>query len=233
MVVTFHILSASGALTGDVADRLRAVLEVVATDCSSRLILTDVDVVVMQAPGYVIPRIGVNGFAYDAHQVTLQLDVEHAYLKGNFERTVGSVLSHELHHCARALARGSSHSDTYGASLVAEGLACCFEEEVGLPTPFYAVECRGDALRGFAARAREQVGTSRWDLPGNYNDWMFGRGSDDPEFPYQCGYSLGYALVRDWLDREGALASEVAGVDEVEVLREWANGTRDPFGTAS
>lgn len=135
MAITFHILRASGVLTGALGDRVEAVLAKTAEACSRRLILADVDVVVMQAPEHVIPRVGVNGFAYDAHQVTLQLDVEHAHVKSNFEPALRSVLAHELHHCARALARGSSHSHTYGASLVAEGLACCFEEEMGLPTP--------------------------------------------------------------------------------------------------
>jgi hypothetical protein len=35
---------------------------------------------------------------------------------------------------------------TYGEYLVLDGLACCFEEEIGGPTPFYATECKGAEL---------------------------------------------------------------------------------------
>lgn len=140
-----------------------------------------------------------------------------------------SLLAHELHHNARSKARGSSHAETYGGSLVAEGLACCFEEEIDEPTPFYAVECKGKALSRFSEKAREQLATKHGKLPGNWHDWMFGKGPDDPEFPYQCGYSTGYALVSAWLKATGRTASEAAGVDEQEVLEAWTSGGIKPF----
>ncbi|WP_164661740.1 DUF2268 domain-containing putative Zn-dependent protease [Tropicibacter sp. Alg240-R139] len=229
MSVRFHILQASGVLAGQMRDDLMSVLEQTSQDCSLKLDLADIDVVVMNVPWEVIPRLGIGGLAYSAHQVTVTLDVKHAHLRANFAGAVRAALAHELHHCARAKARGTSHSETYGGSLVAEGLACCYEEEMGQPTPFYAVECQGEALQRFAVKAREHVGAGRWDLPGQPTDWMFGRAGGDAEFPYQCGYSTGYALVRHWLTKRGMTASQAVGVDEAEVLRGWHAGRCDPF----
>ncbi len=149
MAVNFHILQSSGILSGAMHDQLQSVLIETSNQCDEKLTLSNVDVVVMNVPRNTIPRIGINGFSYDAHQIVLSIDSNHEFLKANFEKTIAAILSHELHHSARSLARGNSHSQTYGGSLVAEGLACCFEEEMCNTTPFYAVECNGDTLREF------------------------------------------------------------------------------------
>jgi hypothetical protein len=229
MAIRFHILTANGVLTGPVRERLHAALAEATVLCSERLCLDDVDVVVMNAPHNVIPRIGVNGYAFDANQIQLSLDIGHRHLKSHFASAIRSLLAHELHHAARAFARGDSHGDTYGGSLVAEGLACCFEEEIGEPTPFYAVECKGEALKRFSERAKRHLGAKRGELPGSWGDWMFGRASDDPRFPYQSGYSTGYAIVRSWLDATGHSASSAACVSEIEILDAWLTGFINPF----
>ncbi|MEL6208172.1 MAG: DUF2268 domain-containing putative Zn-dependent protease [Pseudomonadota bacterium] len=229
MAINFHVLRSSGAFNAEHIAVLNAVFQETAHKCSNRLVLADVDFVVMNVPWNVIPRIGINGYSYDAHQAVLFLDMDHPHLKRHLRDSVISILAHELHHCARARARGNSHSTTYGGSLVAEGLACCFEEEIGQPTPFYAVECHGEALRAFSRRAKNQARTDRSDMPGYWQKWMFGGGPGDTEFPYQCGYSLGYALVKHWLVAEGMRASDAAGVDENVILDLWQNDEIDPF----
>jgi hypothetical protein len=229
MSIRFHVLAASGALSGAVRERLDATLAEASGACSKLLTLAEIDVVVMNVPHSVIPRIGVNGWSYDAHQLQLVLDIEHAHLKRNFSGAIKAILAHELHHCARSLALGLTRGYTYGESLVAEGLACCFEEEIGEPTPFYALECRGEILHRFSERAKAQLDKGRGELPGDWNDWMFGRTPDDPEFPYQCGYSTGYAIVRCWLDATGGRASSAAGVDASEIVAPWLCGRLQPF----
>lgn len=166
MALNFHILQSSGQLIGTLHDRIKEVLKKTADQCSEKIILGNIDVVVMNVPWNVIPRIGVNGFSYDAHQILLTLDSEHENLKNNLEQQLAAVFSHELHHSARSLALGSSHSHEYGGALVAEGLACCFEEEVTGETPFYATECNGDALHKFSKKAKSYVGINRRKLLG-------------------------------------------------------------------
>jgi len=228
VAVNFHILQSSGILTGAMYDQLHSVLLEISKQCGDKIKLSNVDVVVMNVPWNIIPRIGINGFSYDAHQIILSIDSNHDYLKANFEKTITAVLSHELHHSARSLARGSSHSHTYGGSLVAEGLACCFEEEICDATPFYAIECNGAALAKFSIKAKEHIFTKRENLPGNWQQWMFGNFGDDPEFPYQCGYSIGYALVRSWLNKEDMSASSATTIDENEILDAWLNESVSP-----
>ena len=229
MAITFHFLSASGALHAEFKTRVYAALEVCVQTCSAKLVLGDLDVVVMAAPKFVISRLGVNGYAYDAHQILLQLDPDHDSLAQNLEHRVSALLAHELHHCARFLAC-SGLTGTFGEALVSEGLACCFEEEIVGVTPFYAIECMGTVLRQFAAKAKAHVDVPYSQLPGGWANWMFGSWTGDAAFPYQCGYSTGYGLIRCWLDATGNQASSSAGIDPNAVITAWQRGEIAPFG---
>ena len=128
MAVTFHFLSASGALYGEFKTRVHAALEDCVQTCSAKLVLGDLDVVVMAAPKFVIPQLGVNGYSYDAHQILLQLDPDHDSLAQNLEPWVSALLAHELHHCARSLACGGL-TGTFGDALVSEGLAAVLKRK--------------------------------------------------------------------------------------------------------
>jgi len=194
MAVTFHFLSASGALYGEFKTRVHAALEDCVQTCSAKLVLGDLDVVVMAAPKFVIPQLGVSGYAYDAHQILLRLDPDHDSLAQNLEHRVSALLAHELHHCARSLACGGL-TGTFGEALVSEGLACCFEEEIVGVTPFYAIECMGTVLRQFAAKAKAHVDVPYSQLPGGVGQldvWQLDRG---------CRVSLSmWAFNRLWVD---------------------------------
>ena len=229
MAIKFHILESSGILTGGLYEKLDGVLNKTANICSQKLEFGDLDVVVMNVPWNVIPRIGVNGFSYDPHHILLSLDTEHENIKANFENAISAVLAHELHHSARALILGSSHSLKYGGSLVAEGLACCFEEEVIDKTPFYATECSGAALNKFTEKAKPYVNENRGNLPGSREQWMFGSYQQREEFPYQCGYSMGYQLVKSWLHHNNETASSAVGIDADDIINAWLSGVINPF----
>lgn len=229
MAIKFHILESSGILTGGLYEKLDLVLTKTAEICSQQLELGDLDAVIMNVPWNVIPRIGVNGFSYDANHILLTLDSEHENLKTNFENAISAVLAHELHHSARALILGSSHSLKYGSSLVAEGLACCFEEEIVGKIPFYAIECSGVVLNRFSEKAKSHVNENRGNLPGGREQWMFGSYQKPEEFPYQCGYSTGYKLVKAWLHYKNKTASSAVGVDADEIVEDWLIGNIKPF----
>ena len=194
MAITFHFLSASGALHAEFKTRVHAALEVCVQTCSAKLVLGGLDVVVMAAPKFVIPQLGVSGYAYDAHQILLRLDPDHDSLAQNLEHRVSALLAHELHHCARSLACGGL-TGTFGEALVSEGLACCFEEEIVGVTPFYAIECMGTVLRQFAAKAKAHVDVPYSQLPGGVGQldvWQFDRG---------CRVSLSMRVFnRLWVD---------------------------------
>ena len=132
MAVTFHFLSASGSLYGEFKTRMHAALEACVQTCCAKLVLA--------APKFVVPQLGVNGYSYDAHQILLQLDPDHDSLAQNLEHRVSALLAHELHHCARSLACGGL-TGTFGDALAREGLAGCFEEEIVGVTPFDTIKC--------------------------------------------------------------------------------------------
>ena len=186
MAITFHFLSASGALHAEFKTRVYAALEVCVQTCSAKLVLGDLDVVVMAAPKFVIPQLGVNGYAYDAHQILLQLDPDHDSLAQNLEHRVSALLAHELHHCARSLACGGL-TGTFGEALVSEGLACCFEEEIVGVTPFYAIECMATVLRHFAAKAKAHVDVPYSQLPRGGPTGCLAVGPGMPRFPINAG----------------------------------------------
>ena len=194
MAVTFHFLTASGALYGEFLTRVHAALEACVQTCCAKLVLGNLDVVVMAAPNFVIPQLGVNGYAYDAHQGLLQFDPDHDSLAQNLEHRVSALLAHELHHCARSLACGGL-TGTFGDALVSEGLACCFEEEIVGVTPFYAIACRGTILRQFAAKAKAHVDVPYSQLPGGVGQldvWQLDR---------RCRVSLSMRVFnRLWVD---------------------------------
>lgn len=186
MAITFHFLSASGALHAEFKTRVYAALEVCVQTCSAKLVLGDLDVAVMAAPKFVISRLGVNGYAYDAHQILLQLDPDHDSLAQNLEHRVSALLAHELHHCARSLACGGL-TGTFGEALVSEGLACCFEEEIVGVTPFYAIECMGTVLRQFAAKAKAHVDVPYSQLPRGGPTGCLAVGPGMQRFPINAG----------------------------------------------
>ena len=105
------------------------------------------------------------------------------------------MLAHEMHHVMRM--RRGAWAYSLGDRFVSEGLAQCFEEEVGAPTPFYAVALDDKTMKKMAARARPLLSATDYD----HNAWMFGR-RNDPEWPRNTGYSLGYALVSAWLAKK-------------------------------
>lgn len=217
MSINLHIMTAGDVFPLELERRLWAALDAARKRVAQLLAIDEVDVAVVAAPHAVIPRLGLNGFAATPNYLTIHIDPKREDLSADLDRRIGAILAHELHHCARM--RGPGYGQKLGERLVSEGLATCFEEEAGFGTPFYAVECAGEALKTFAGQAFARL--ERADL--NFNDWMFGSRVSD-QFPYQCGYSLGYAIVRKWLHLAARTPSEAARVEAAEVLELWHRG---------
>lgn len=143
-------------------------------------------------------------------------DSNNSHFVAHSDSELRSTLFHELHHSARP-----AYGDTFGEALVSEGLACVFEEECGMPTPFYAVECRGKALTSFSKRALAHLGSTSY----SHGEWFVGKlDAKGGDFPYQCGYSLGYALVKAWLSHAGTTAAKAYDVEAKAVLDAWRSG---------
>ncbi|BAT60792.1 hypothetical protein GJW-30_1_03342 [Variibacter gotjawalensis] len=152
------------------------------------------------------------GFAQSAHLITIGVDPRcDGREKGSIALQLRAQLAHELHHATRFA--GPGYGTTLGEALISEGLAQCYEEEVGCPTPNYAVEVSGVPLRQLAANAIGELSAVSYDHP----KWFFGTGNS-ANFPRWGGYSLGYALVKAWLNESGTTASKAVAIPVSEIL---------------
>lgn len=192
--VAIHVLTGSGRLSAH-ADRIREKVRTAAAASLAHLPVDgDVDVLVRDDPRWLIPEIGIGGRAPDGHTVFVSLDPDHEKFDVAVDRELAATLAHELHHVARyqvgVLGR------TLFDALVTEGLADHFAIEVtGAQAPPWAVALTPEQIDAMAARAREEYGQGHY----NHQAWFFG--SDELGIPRWAGYSLGFQLVGDYLDR--------------------------------
>jgi hypothetical protein len=186
-------------------------LEDAARDLVPPLRAERIDVLVV--PGTrLIPDWDCNGYADGPWRITITVDPAcDGREKRPLEAQLRAMLAHELHHAMRS--RGPGYGSTLGEALVTEGLAECYEEEVGCPTPNYAVAVGGPALAELARLAKDELWSDGYDHP----KWFFGS-KTDATFPWSGGYSLGYVLMRRWLEQAGLSASAAVSVAAREIL---------------
>lgn len=229
MTIRLHILDAIGDIDRGTRAWMMPVLERVSDKASDRLDLADADVTVVVAPRQVIPEYGVGGFTFNRSVAQIAVDPWSPRLRDR-EREVrlGAVLAHELHHLARFRHPAAEWSPrtlsrkTLGHVLINEGLAQSFEEEMGFPTPFYALAVEGPGLWTLAARALADFEATVFDGDA----WFFGKAGSDT-FPRFGGYALGYAIVRGWMMAMDTTPSEEIGLEPGEVLKAWRTGRLD------
>jgi hypothetical protein len=170
-----------------------------------------VDVIVVPSKR-VIPGWDCNGFAHSPWLITIGVN---SACDGREKRPLAAqlraILAHELHHAMRS--RGPGYGSNLGEALVSEGLAQCYEEEVGCPTPNYALAVRGPELLTLARMARDQLWSESYDHP----KWFFGSRTDTM-YPWSGGYSLGYVVVRGWMEHARQSASSAVGVSARDIL---------------
>jgi hypothetical protein len=206
--VAIHVLTGSGRLRAH-GDRIRSQVRAATGGALAHLSVDgEVDVVVRDDPRRVIPEWGIGGFAPDGHTVFVALDPDHERFEWAVERGLFATLAHELHHVARHQACG--YGDTLFDALVSEGLADHFSIEVtGVEAPPWTVALTPEQAAELAARAREEYDDA-------YNHWAWFFGSDELGIPRWTGYTLGFQLVGDYLDRHpAATASALATAPSV------------------
>jgi len=186
-------------------------LDGAARDVAPPLQADRVDVLVV--PGtHLIPGWDCNGYTHGPWRITITVDPAcDGREKRPLDIQLRTMLAHELHHAMRE--RGPGYGSTLGEALVTEGLAQCYEQEVGCPTSNYAVTVRGPALAKLARMAKDELWSDAYD----HDKWFFGD-KTDAAFPWSGGYGLGYVLMYHWLQRAGLSASAAVAVTAREVL---------------
>jgi uncharacterized protein YjaZ len=216
MTVQFHFLDAYEEIPIRLFQAIQRELLAALTHVREPLPVRQVDVVVAPAQSQsVIPEYGMTGMSHGKGRITISIDPDSPHMDDpRREARLLGILAHELHHVTRM--RGPGYGRTLGEALVSEGLAQCFEVEAGAPVPFYGVALDPAALWRAADRARQEFSAPMYDQAA----WFFGR-RGDPAWPRHAGYSLGFALVEDWLARNDTNAAAAALVPAARILDGW------------
>ncbi|TBW53362.1 peptidase [Marinobacter halodurans] len=150
------------------------------------------DVVVQVWPGQVIDCMGFVGYAPTGTMMQLTLDPENIHFESNMGEPFERMVAHELHHVVRW--QGPGYGRTLGEALVSEGLAGHFCRLLYGNTP----EPWESALSATEMAACANQAAQEWSAPSyRHEAWFFGQGG----LPQWAGYSLGYALVKRYLER--------------------------------
>ncbi|MBS8226791.1 DUF2268 domain-containing putative Zn-dependent protease [Vannielia litorea] len=194
-----HICNARGELTG-CAGWIGEAVRATHARASRYLPLGPLDVI-LRAGRQVIPEKGHVGLAPGPGIVILTVDPENPALEANADESLERMVAHEFHHAARW--DGPGYGRTLGATLVSEGLACHFAQELfGAPLEPWEVAVP-DALATWGPRIRDDWRDASYD----HGAWFFGTG----EMPNWLGYSAAYQLVaRYFAEHPTATASALA-----------------------
>lgn len=164
--------------------------------------LPGVDVIVADDPASTIPEVGVGGSARNSHVIYVSIDPEFLDLEKTLEQELRSTFAHELHHCARMNEVG--YGDTLAEAMISEGLADHFDIQVnGLKPKPWSIAVMGEELEKIRKVAEVDFENDKYD----HRAWFFG--SDKKNIPRWAGYSLGFALVEEYMKKTGKTAAEL------------------------
>ncbi len=196
---TFQLLlaNASDDLTAQQAKIERAFKKAVST-ATNLLNLDTVDVICIGDKTKVIPEVGIGGFTPSRHLTYLyidpKIDVD--------EKEIFNTLCHEFHHAKRY--DGPGYGETLFDSMIFEGLAVAFEEEVSEGTAFVANTLK---KREHPPQLIEKCKSHFNDTDFNHFKWFISDKSG--ELPRWAGYEMGYFIVKKYLSKENKKASDL------------------------
>ncbi|HVX47967.1 MAG TPA: DUF2268 domain-containing putative Zn-dependent protease [Candidatus Saccharimonadales bacterium] len=160
--------------------------------------LDKVDVVCISNKVYVIPEIGIGGFTPSRHLTYLYIDPA-AEIN---ESEIFNTLCHEFHHARRY--DGPGYGNTLFDSIIFEGLATAFENEVS----------GGKAFISSTLRKRKNTRQLINKCKPHFNDTDFDHfkwfiRDKSGELPRWSGYEMGYFIVREQLAKQNKKASDL------------------------
>ncbi len=160
-----------------------------------------IDVVYYDNPEAVVEGTGFGGFAPCANVVFVSLDPRHTDFDRDLEDELLYTLAHELNHAIRF--RTPIQRDTLFEAMISEGLADTFAMQITGRTqlPVYCNALSDKQKAEFFLKA-----SVVWDnLPYDHAKWFYGACPD--EVPNWTAYTLGYDLVRRYLDAHPEVSS--------------------------
>lgn len=140
-----------------------------------------------------IPGWGFGGYTVAPSEIDVIVDPAYPGLSQILPERLPPLAAHELHHAARWQGIGYPYA-TLLEALVTEGLADHFAVELtGSLIPPWCDAFPENQTEEYLDRARAELDSPMYD----HAAWFFGRGA---ELPSWVGYTLGFRLVRDYLE---------------------------------
>lgn len=188
---TPHILLGSGRLT-PFAKQIKEAFNKAAGSISSKVSISDVDVVIYDNPHGAIPETGVGGYAPDGHTIFISLDPNFPKFEETIIKELGRTITHEFHHALRW--EGPGYGKTLFEALITEGLADHFDIEVSNAQPhMWDTALSKEYIQKYLELAKEEFNNEDY----KHSDWFFGSKARD--IPKWTGYALGFYLVGEYL----------------------------------
>ena len=170
--------------------------------------LTDVDVICINDANMVIPEVGVGGYTPSRHLSYLYVDPLNEELS---EQEIFNTLCHELYHAKSY--DGQGYGSTLLDSIIFEGLATAFEDEVSKGNSFVVKEL---STRNTSERLLQKHRDELSDEEFNHFRWFIF--DETKELPRWAGYEIGYHIVKKYLKKTNKKASELV-VEDLSVFK--------------
>ncbi len=137
---------------------------------------------------------GIGGYTPDAHHMEISLNPSLPTFSRKWRTALAGTITHEWHHVARW--RKPGYGKTLGEALITEGLADHFVREIFpnmKPFPWT------NALTSTKKRLLLNRAKRSFNHSYHHDAWFFG--SKEKQIPPWTGYTLGYELVKKYLQR--------------------------------
>ena len=165
------------------------------------LTVDGVGIVVVADPNRVVPGQCVGGKSFSERYLLIYLDPTKRDFLRKLADQLPVTLAHELHHAARRKVVG--YGRTLLEAMITEGLAIHFSVMVtGSALPRYAMALNSEELSVWRQKLARDWNNEHYD----HALWFFG--SQELKVPRWTGYTVGYTLVNDFLERNPNLTEK-------------------------
>src|SRR3989344_2722710 len=127
MNINTYILVGSGRLE-PFTEKIKQKTDDSIAKISSKIPLSNLDIIIRDNPEAAIPEIGIGGYTPDGHTVFVNLNPEFRNIEKSINKELGRTLAHEINHAMRW--RNPGYGKTLLEALVTEGLADHFDLEI-------------------------------------------------------------------------------------------------------
>lgn len=209
--INLFVANAGGSLTKH-GSMIQSAFDRASTILATTINAQNVDVICIDDPDMVIPETGVGGYTPSRYISYLYIDSTSDELT---EDEIFNTLCHELYH-ARSY-DGPGYGSTLFDSVIFEGLATAFEEEMSNGESFLARDLKGRKnTKELFAKVRAELDTK------DFNHFRWFIYDESNELPRWAGYEIGFYIVGEYLKNTNKKASEII-LEDLQNIERFAD----------